>query len=131
MLNAETKPNFFFYIEKELLKKSGRGGLNKKRKEGFLTALARMIKKDPTTSIRKHANKLEVHEKTVRTVIKQDLSPDLNSLDYAIWAVLENKTNATPHPNIGSFRTAMKKEWNKISEEFILKPFKSFQRRVD
>ena len=53
------------------------------------------IKKDPTTSIRKHANELEVHEKTVRTAIKQDLSPGLKPLYYTIWGVLENKTNAT------------------------------------
>ena len=38
------------------------------------------IKKDPTTSIRKHANELKVHEKTVRTAIKQDLNPDHNPL---------------------------------------------------
>ena len=40
-----------------------------------------MIKKDPTTSIRKHANELKVHEKTVRTAIKQDLSPDLQTIE--------------------------------------------------
>ena len=45
---------------------------------------------------------LKVHEKTVRTAIKQDLIPDLNPLYYAIWGVLENKTNTTSHPNIGS-----------------------------
>ena len=73
-----------------------------KRKEGFLTALATAIKKDPTTSIRNHSNELKVHEKTVRTAIKQNLSPDLNLLDYIIW---ENKTNATCHPDIGSFKT--------------------------
>ena len=52
-----------------------------------------VIKKDPT-SIRKHANELKVHKKTVRTTIKQDLSLDLNDLDYAIRGILENKTNA-------------------------------------
>ena len=61
-----------------------RGGLNKKRKEGFLTALVTVIKKDPTTSIKKHANELKIHEKTVSTAIKQDSSPDLSPLDYAI-----------------------------------------------
>ena len=50
-------------------------------KRKFLTALTTMIKKDPTKSIRKHANELKVYKKTVRTAIKQDLSPDLNSLD--------------------------------------------------
>ena len=39
------------------------------------------IMKDPTTSIRKHANELEVHEKTARAEIEQDLSSDHNPLD--------------------------------------------------
>ena len=58
-------------------------------------------KKDSTTSIRKHANEFKVHEKTVKTLIKQDLSPDINTLDYAILDVLENKINAGSHRNIG------------------------------
>ena len=53
----------------------------KKWKEGILTALATVIKKDRTTSIRKHDNELKVHKKTVRTAIKQDLNPDINLLD--------------------------------------------------
>ena len=51
-----------------------------------------------------------------------------SSLDYIIWVVLENKTNATSHPNI---KTAVEKKWNKMSEEFILKACKSFRRCVD
>ena len=47
----------------------------KKLKEGFLTGLATMIKKEPTTSIRKHANELDVYENTFKTVIQQDVSP--------------------------------------------------------
>ena len=38
------------------------------------------------------------------------LSPDSNHLDYAIWGVLENKTNATSHPNIGSRKTAIEEK---------------------
>ena len=68
------------------------------------------IKKDLTTSIRKHANELKVHEKTVRTAITQDLSLNLNPLDYAIWSVFENKTNAIFHPNIGSLKTDIEEE---------------------
>ena len=41
-------------------------------------------------------------KKTVRTAIKQDLSTDFNPFDYAMWGVLENKMNATSHPNMGS-----------------------------
>ena len=106
-------------------------GLNKNRKESVLTGLATTIKKESTTSINKYANKLNVHEKTVRTEIKKYLSPDLNPFDYAIWGVLENKTNATCHPNIGLLKTPIEEEWNKISEEFILKACKSFRRCVD
>ena len=105
---------FFFYRKRTFLRKRGSGGLNKKQKEGFLTALVTAIKKDPTTLIRKHANELKVHKKeTVKTTIKQDLSPDLISPDYIIWGVLENKTNATSHPRIRSLKTARKEEWNK------------------
>ena len=48
-----------------------------------------------------------------------------------IWVVLENKTNATPHPNIGLLKTISEEEWNKMSEEFILNTCKSFRRYVD
>ena len=53
-------------------------------------------------------------------------SPDLNFLYYTIRGVLENKTNAAFHPNTGSLMTATEEEWNKMSEEFILKAYNSF-----
>ena len=43
----------------------------------------------------------------------------------------QNKTNATPHQHIGSLKTAIDEELNKMCEEFILKTCKSFQRRGD
>ena len=63
---------------KSFLRKRWNGGLNEKRKEGFLTALATTINKDPTALIRKDDNELKVHEKTVRPAIK-DLGQDINS----------------------------------------------------
>ena len=75
-------------------------------------------------TIRKHANELKVQEKTMRTAIKQDLSRDLNPLDYTIWGILENKTHATSHSDIGSLKTAIEVELNQISGEFILKACK-------
>ena len=62
----------------------------------------------------------------MRTAVKQNLSPNLNNLDYTIWGILENKTNTTSHPNIGSLKIAIEEEWNKISEELILKACKLF-----
>ena len=67
-----------------------------------------------------HPNELKVNEKTVRTAIKQDLSADHNPLDYTILGVLENTTDPTSHPNIGSLNTAIEEEWNRMSE-LILK----------
>ena len=37
-------------------------------------------------------------------------SPDYNTLNYAVWGVLENKTNATSHPNNGSLKIAIEEE---------------------
>ena len=62
------------------------------------------------------------------TAIREDLSPDLKPLDYSIWDVIKNITNAPSSPNIGSLKTVIGEEWNKISEEFILKACKSFRR---
>ena len=73
---------------------------------------------------------MKVYEKTVRTVIKQVLSLDRNTLDYAIAGVSENKSNATSDSDIGWLKIAIEEEWNKMSE-FILKAFKSFRKRVD
>ena len=87
-----------------------------------------MIEKNPTTSIRKLANELKVHKKIMRTAIKQESSPDPNPVDYTIWDILGNRTNAT---KIGSFQTIIEEEWNKISEEIILKACKLFQRHID
>ena len=67
----------------------------------------------------------------IRVILWSPSSPDLNPLDYAQWVVLENKTNANFHTNIDSLKTAIVGEWNKMSEEFILKACKSFRRHVD
>ena len=61
-LNLETKLNFFvcriqsklFFTEKMIFKERRRGGLNNKRKEGFLTTFTHAIKKK-THSVNKKA----------------------------------------------------------------------------
>ena len=105
-------PKQMFLEKKSFLKKRENRGLYKKRKKAF-KLLAAAIKKDPTTSVRKHADELKVHKKSVRTVIKQDLRPDLKPLDYHIWGVLEDKANTTSHPNMGSLKTDIEEECQK------------------
>ena len=50
---------------------------------------------------------------------------------FSYKGCLRKQTNATSYPNIYTLKTAILEEWNKISEEFILKICKSFERRVD
>ena len=59
------------------------------------------------------------------------IKPRLYPHNYAIWSILENKTNPTSHPNVGLPKTAIEEEWNKTCEEFILKACKSFWRHFD
>ena len=110
----------------------------KKRKENFLNVLTSAIKKDPTTLIRMHANELKIHEKTVRTVIKQDLSPDRNLLDYVTWGVLEKKTQKKqkkqmqlPIQILVLLRVPFSRNGIKCLKNVILNACKSFRRRVD
>ena len=98
MICLTPKPSQSFKT-KRAFKEKGEWKIDQKTKR-MLFNCSHYVKKDSTTSIRKHTNELKVHKKTVRTAIKQDSSPDLNPLDYAVWNVLENKTNATSHPNI-------------------------------
>ena len=67
----------------------GGGGLDQKKRK-------KAINKDPTTSKRNQAKEWKVHEKSFKKAMKQELSPDPNSLKYAKWGVLETKTKQLP-----------------------------------
>ena len=66
LLNAETKP--FFSTEKGVFKEKWEWKIEQKWK-CFLTSLGTVLKGDPTTLTRKHANELKVLETTVKTAI--------------------------------------------------------------
>ena len=66
--------NEIFFTEKEWR-------IEHKMKRWFLNALATVIKKGTRNVNKKNS---QIHTKTRRTVIKQDLSPDLKLLGYAI-----------------------------------------------
>ena len=66
-LTPKPRQSFFVYCiqsKENFKKKKGSGKVNKNRKESFLTALVRVIKKYPTTLIRKNAYELKVYKKT-------------------------------------------------------------------
>lgn len=58
-------------------------------------------------------------------------SPDLNPLDFFVCGYLENKSNATPHPNVDSLKAAIAEEWTSMPSETVIKACASFRRRVE
>lgn len=58
-------------------------------------------------------------------------SPDLNTLDYFWWSVIEASVNKTPHPNIQSLKSDITKEWASYPNEEIVKACKAFRPRVE
>ena len=99
--HIQSKENFLFFTGKELFKEEGEAWTKNETR-------ATTIKKDRTMSIGKHVNEPRVREKTGKTAIKRDLSPNHNFLDYIIWGDLEN--NEASYPNIGSLKIAMEEE---------------------
>uniref|UniRef100_A0A914DR40 Tc1-like transposase DDE domain-containing protein n=1 Tax=Acrobeloides nanus TaxID=290746 RepID=A0A914DR40_9BILA len=57
-------------------------------------------------------------------------SPDLNPMDYAIWSILMEKACAKPHPNVESLKRALKKAWNEITLEMLIKIVDDFPKRL-
>ena len=60
-----------------------------------------------------------------------DDDDDDKPLDDDIRGILENKTNATSHPNTGSLKSAIEEGGNRTSEESIYEACKSLQMRFD
>ena len=46
-------------------------------------------------------------------------SPDLNSMDFGVWSMLEYKACATSQKNIDALKHSLKKSWNEISPETL------------
>uniref|UniRef100_A0A914E6S4 Transposase n=1 Tax=Acrobeloides nanus TaxID=290746 RepID=A0A914E6S4_9BILA len=57
-------------------------------------------------------------------------SIDLNPLDYSVKSILEEKACAKPHPNLESLKRALKKAWNEITLETLIKIVNKFPKRL-
>ena len=51
-------------------------------------------------------------------------------LDYAVWSILEEKACSKPHPNVESLKQALKKAWNEISLDTLVKIVDNFPKRL-
>ena len=82
LLIAETKLTFLCLpytkqwknLQKKKFKEKRSTGLDKNEKKAFKPLLLRRLKRTPISSIRKHDNELNFHQKTLTTAIIQDFN---------------------------------------------------------
>lgn len=58
-------------------------------------------------------------------------SPDLNPLDYSIWASIEKEACKKPHSSVSSLKASIRQAWGKMDPEYIRKTCKSFRPRLE
>uniref|UniRef100_A0A0K2SZ82 Uncharacterized protein n=1 Tax=Lepeophtheirus salmonis TaxID=72036 RepID=A0A0K2SZ82_LEPSM len=54
-------------------------------------------------------------------------SSDVNPLDFAVWCVLERKTNKISHSNVDALKAVITEEWKYLSLEVIKASCASFR----
>ncbi|KAI6651346.1 Transposase [Oopsacas minuta] len=57
-------------------------------------------------------------------------SPDLNSLDYSVWANLVAKACAKPHKSLDSLQLSLQREWQKIPQDELRNGVGNFRTRL-
>ncbi|VDL70150.1 unnamed protein product [Nippostrongylus brasiliensis] len=56
--------------------------------------------------------------------------PDLNPLDYSIWAVLEKKVCSTRHSSLDSLKAALVKAWDELDNDYLRRTVDAFPKRL-
>lgn len=58
-------------------------------------------------------------------------SPDLNPLDFSVWANVEAKACAKPHANVEALKTSITKAWMAMTPEYIKTTCSKFRSRIE
>ena len=58
-------------------------------------------------------------------------SPDLNPLDYSVWAQIEHKACATRHSNVDALKTSVDRAWSSMRKDYVRKVCASFRPRLE
>jgi len=58
-------------------------------------------------------------------------SPDLNPLDYSIWAYMEQEVCKKPHSSVESLKASITRCWGKMDEAYVSKTCQRFRRRLE
>lgn len=66
----------------------------------------------------------------IRTEEWPSNSPDLNPLDFSVWAVLEKEACSVRHPTLDSLRAALKKAWDQIDTDYLRRVIESVPTRL-
>ena len=66
----------------------------------------------------------------VPKAVRPSCSPDLNVCDYYLFSVIERESNATPHPNLGFLKAAIKCAFRKLDPYEVRKSCAGFRSRI-
>jgi len=58
-------------------------------------------------------------------------SPDANPMDFSIWAVLEARVCTKKYGSLDSLKSALRREWERISPDYLRAACESFIDRLD
>ena len=58
-------------------------------------------------------------------------SPNLNPLDFSVWAHVESRACHDPHPNVDSLKAAVNLQWSNLSKAYIRSCCSVFRKRVE
>jgi hypothetical protein len=58
-------------------------------------------------------------------------SPDLNPLDFSIWAYVQAMAGKSQHLNLESVKRSVSKAWNSMSADYIRKTCSKFRSRIE
>lgn len=58
-------------------------------------------------------------------------SPDVNPLDFSIWARVEGEACRTRHANVKALEHSVAKAWKKLPEEFVANACAAFRKRLE
>ncbi len=57
-------------------------------------------------------------------------SPDLNSMDYSVWSVLQQKISGVRFKSTDALKTALQRAWNEITVEQCATIVENFCKRI-
>ena len=96
-----------------------------------IKAIRERVRRNPKRSMKKITSEVGISNSSMHRLIHKDLkkfwskemwppcSPDLNSLDFSVWRILESKLCAKKRKNIETLKNSLGREWEKLSQSLL------------